>query len=159
MSTVGSRQILAALWQPSAAGVNSAVMRTFYVGRKERVVPSPSEGALSLALAAIIWRRPNRHRLSAASPSFASIRICYGVALTGRSRCCDQVLTHGDETGSYGPIVTERPWVGYCSYARYLRQRVRRELADTEATSILRQKRGEGGKRSAAVLFYNSDPI
>src|SRR5260370_22936408 len=32
------------------------------------------------------------------------------------------------------------------------------ELANTEATSILRRKRGEGGKRSVPVLLYGSDP-
>src|SRR5258708_19285141 len=33
-----------------------------------------------------------------------------------------------------------------------------RELANTEATSILRRKREEGGKRSVPVLLYGSDP-
>lgn len=101
----------------------------------------------------------DRRCLSAVPPSFAAIRICYGVALTGRCRCRDQVLARDDETTSYDPVVTERPWIGYCSYARYLRQRMHRELANTEATSLLRQMGGEGGKRSLPVLPYSPDSI
>src|SRR5260370_37790321 len=48
----------------------------------------------------------------AVPPSFAAIRICYGVALTHRSRCRDQILARGVETRSYGPVVTERSWIG-----------------------------------------------
>ena len=101
----------------------------------------------------------DRRWLSAVPPSFAAIGICYGVALIGRSHYRDQILARDDETTCYDPVVTEPPWIGYCSYARYLRQRMHPGSANTEATSLLRQKRGEGGRPSAPVLLYSSNSI
>jgi hypothetical protein len=101
----------------------------------------------------------DRRWLSAVPPSFAAIGICYGVALIGRSHYRDQILARDDEMTCYDPVVTEPPWIGYCSYARYLRQRMYPGSANTEATSLLRQKRGEGGRPSAPVLLYSSNSI
>jgi hypothetical protein len=65
-----------------------------------------------VALAGRICCRSNRDQLSAVLPSFAAIRICYGLALTDKSRRRDQILARGVETRSYGPVVTERSWIG-----------------------------------------------
>jgi len=88
----------------------------------------------------------------------AAIRICYGLALTDSSRRRDLLLSRGVETRSYGPVVTERSCIGWCFYAWYLRQRMHQELANTEATWILRRKRGEESKRSVPVLLHGPDP-
>ena len=113
---------------------------------------------MRVALAGRICCRPNRDQFSAVLPSFAAIRICYGLALTDSSRRRDLLFSRGVETRSYGPVVTERSCIGWCFYAWYLRQRMHQELANTEATWILRRKRGEESKRSVPVLLHGPDP-